>query len=459
MSTKAQAKTNHNHLINEFWIKGRTMQSQFSATGSEKALLSAIIIDGLQNENPTVILKAMTELTEKDFTERKNRDMFSIMVGLSKEDKPFFDTVAITDEAAKRKVLQGTDGFMYISAVCEGAITATGCDFYISEIKKARTRRDIVAFKAKIADMPIDGFMEDAELAFFEFREKSADTGGVSTFAEITGEALNDIDKARKGGGFRGIPSGFPTIDKYTAGWQPGEVIIVAARPGMGKSVFAKDCAEAAGIPVLYFSLEMSNRELAKRHLSGLSGINFGKVKTADVSEEDVVELLKTVERYENLPIFYSDKASMSMADIRSLAMGMKIKEGIGLVIIDYLQLVKPTERLQVRQQEVADMSRQLKVLAKDLDIPVICLAQVNRECEKRGDKRPILSDLRESGAIEQDADIVAFLYREGVYNSKIDEHQAKFIIEKGRNIQTGTVSLYFDGAHQKFRSATSRDA
>lgn len=434
------------------------MNARFSATESEKALLSAIIIDGVRNANPTVISKVVTELTDKDFTVRRNRDIFSIMMALHEKGQPFFDAVAIQNEANLRKVLQGTEGLKYVSGIFKGAATTTGLDYHIGEIKAARKRRDTAAFKAKIADMPIDGFMETAETAFLEFREKTAETGGVSTFAEITGEAFNEIDKARKGGGFPGIPSGFPSIDRYTAGWQPGEVIIIAARPGMGKSVFAKDCAEAAGVPVLYFSLEMSNRELAKRHLSGLSGINFKRVKNADVSEDDVVKLLKTVDRFESLPIFYSDKASMTMSDIRSLSMGMKIRENIGLIIIDYLQLIRPTERLRDRQQEVADMSRNLKILAKDLDVPVICLAQVNRQCEQRSDKRPILSDLRESGAIEQDADIVAFLYREWVYKSEVDEHQAEFMIQKGRNIQTGTINLYFDGAHQKFRSATSTE-
>ena len=435
------------------------MDTNLTATESEKAVLSAVIIDGVTNENPTVILRTISELQPQDFADVRNREFFSILSRLHKRGAPFFDAVAIAGEAKQSKLLNGTDGIRYINGIFEGAMTTTGFEYHIGEIKKARGLRNTAAFKNTIADLPIgDGFLEKAEQAFLGFREKAASGKGVSSFREIMSEAFDELDRAIKGEGTKGVPSGFVSIDKYTGGWQPGELIIIAARPGVGKSVFAKDCAEAAKVPALYFSLEMSNSELAKRHLSGLSGVEFDRIKTGGVSDNDIPQIVQTMNHKSNLPIFYSDKADVTVNDIRSLSGGMKIKEGIGLVIVDYLQLIKPTERLTVRQVEVSEISRQLKILSRDLEIPVICLSQLNRECEKRTDKRPILADLRESGAIEQDADIVAFLFREHMYDNQISEHQTEFCIAKGRNIQTGTVELYFDGARQRFRSMASRE-
>ena len=428
----------------------------FSATESERTLLSSIILDGFQHpDNPKLLLRAMSELQPPDFAGTKSRGLYRVMIALYGRNEPFFDAVAIQDEVNRRKVLSGTEGVKYLSEIFEGAATTTGADYHIGQIQKARYRRDVAVFKSKIADIPVDGFTEKAETAFLELRERTTSTGGFSTFQEVTRQAFNEIENARHGRSIQGVPSGFATVDKYTGGWQPGEHIVIAGRPGMGKSVIAKDLAESAGVPVAYFNLEMSNTEQGKRHISGICGVDFGRIKTGRTTEDDAVKIIEGLNRKGDFPIFYNDKASLTISEICSRSLGMKIRENIGLVIIDYLQLITPNEKLAARQEEVSALSRRLKLLARDLEIPVITLAQLNRECEKRGNKRPLQSDLRESGAIEQDSDIIAFLYRDHIYDEEADPYHAEFIIEKHRNGPTGTIDLHFDGKHQKFSSVS----
>ena len=419
----------------------------FSAIESEKALLGAIILDGAQCDAPTVLHISKSELTPEDFTDRNNKTLFSILLRLNDEGAPFWDMVAIQKEAARRGVFNGTDGFAFLGKILSDCFTTTGADYHISEIKKAGGRRSIAAFKAKIADMPLDGFTEKAEAALLGLREKTSKSDGVETFDQIMREALADIE-ARAAGQVNGIPTGFPSLDKHLGGLQGGDVMVIAARPGVGKSVLLKDIMESAGVPGLVFNLEMSNVETAKRHLSGLSGVDFGKIRTSKLSADDYARIVKAMDQRIN--IFYSDKANITIDDIMKLSFGLKIKENIGIIGVDYLQLVSARDRNSSREREVSEISRNLKILAKDLKIPIIALSQLNREVEKRKTGKPQLSDLRESGAIEQDSDIVAFLTREG--------HDAELFIRKARNSEPARVKLFFDGAHQKFRSVTNRE-
>ena len=265
-------------------------------------------------------------------------------------------------------------------------------------------------------------------------------------------KAIEEISQAE--GNVIGVRSGFTRIDRITGGWQPGELILIAGRPGMGKSVFAKDVAENASVPVAYFSLEMSTNELIKRQLASRSKVNFEAIRTGRVNQKDWDRIISGANSLEEVPIFYVDRASMSIDELEGIAQGLKMSEDIGLVVIDYLQLLRSRVRSEGREREVSEISRRLKALARDLEVPVICLSQLNRQCEMRGkDKRPYLSDLRESGALEQDSDIVAFLYRAVVYDQQAAKHEAEFIIGKGRNIRTGRIKLFFDGGHQTFKN------
>ena len=278
----------------------------------------------------------------------------------------------------------------------------------------------------------------------------------VVTLKEALHRTIDRIEVLSKAGGkLSGTPSGFIEIDRFTGGWQQGELIIIAGRPGMGKSILAKDFAEASGVPVVYFTLEMSVEELTKRQLSSKAKVKFEALRTGRVNNGDWPSIIKAANTLANVPIHYIDMANITVDELIATSENLRMTEQVGLVVIDYLQLIRTKERLEIREREVSEISRKLKGMARNLEIPVICLAQLNRQCEARPNKRPRLSDLRESGSLEQDADIVAFIYREHVYDERAPKHEAEFIIAKGRNIRTGTVGLFFDGEHQTFRDAT----
>jgi replicative DNA helicase len=226
----------------------------------------------------------------------------------------------------------------------------------------------------------------------------------------------------------------------------------------MGKSLIAKDFAEHAKTPVLYFSLEMSKAELIKRQISGISRVDFENIRTSKIPDDEWCSIVRAADRLSELPIFYNDSGNLGIDELCAIAETGKLVDGIGLVVIDYLQLIKSEERAEAREREVANISRKLKGLARNLDTPVICLAQLNRSCENRIPQIPRLSDLRESGAIEQDADIVGFLYRPWIYNKEADKHEASFIIAKSRNTRTGKIKMVFDGNNQIFRSAAREE-
>jgi replicative DNA helicase len=250
-----------------------------------------------------------------------------------------------------------------------------------------------------------------------------------------------------------GIPSGFRDIDKITGGWNKGELIIIAGRPGMGKSVIAKDFAENAGVPVLYFSLEMSKDELIKRQLSGIASVDFESIRTSEIHVDDWQHIVTAANKLAKFEIRYNDSGNISINEICAIAETEKITNGIGMVVIDYLQLIRSTEKTAVREQEVAGISRKLKGLARSLDIPVICLAQLNRKVDDRKPPIPVLSDLRESGSIEQDADIVGMVYRPWQYDKSEPQNKALFILAKSRNTRTGMIKLSFMGNFQRFEN------
>ena len=256
-----------------------------------------------------------------------------------------------------------------------------------------------------------------------------------------------------------GLPTGFADIDKMTAGLQPGDLIIIAGRPGMGKTSFALNLAlnvtQASSWPVLIFSLEMSKEQLAQRMLSVMAEVSLQHLRTGRLSSAELSKVIRSVQKFKTIPIFIDDTSNLTAMEIRSKARRLKTKEGkIGLIVIDYLQLIAPTIPRESRNQELSEISRSLKALAKELEVPVIALSQLSREVERRPDKRPMLSDLRESGAIEQEADLVIFLYREDYYFKDAKEPGVtEVIIAKQRNGPTGTIKLAFLKEFTKFAS------
>ena len=296
----------------------------------------------------------------------------------------------------------------------------------------------------------VDQILDEAERRIFLLSERSV-RAGFAPMREVLKDSFKVIERLyEKKEHVTGVPSGFTDLDQYTSGFQPSDLVIIAGRPSMGKTAFVLNVAEHVGIearlPVAVFSLEMSREQLVMRMLSSLSGVDGNRLRRGFLSREDWPLLSRAAGKLAEAPIYIDDSAACSVLEIRAKARRLKADHGLGLVIIDYLQLIRGRDRSESRQQEISEISRSLKGLAKELKVPVIALSQLSRAVESRGgDKRPQLSDLRESGAIEQDADVVAFIFREDMYRDE-SEHQgiAEVIVRKQRNGPTGTVKLAF---------------
>ena len=305
----------------------------------------------------------------------------------------------------------------------------------------------------------IDDVIDFAENAIFEISEHKINPA-FHPLSRILDDAIDTVE-ARQGTQalVTGVPTGFADLDKMTSGFQPSDLIIIAARPSMGKTAFALNVARNAAYEntgVAVFSLEMSKEQLGMRMLSAEARVDSSRLRGGFLGEEDWSRITDAASTLTNLPIFIDDSASISVTEIRAKSRRLKMNENIGLVIVDYLQLIRGRRSAERRDLEIAEISRALKALAKELDLPVIALSQLNRKLEERGDKRPLLSDLRESGSLEQDSDVVAFIYRDEVYNK--DENnpnrgKAELIIGKQRNGPVGTVNLAFINRYTRFEN------
>ena len=411
---------------------------------SEQAIIGAILL------NPKILPRVQQRIKPTDFLSEKNETIYRAINRVAKAG------YAVEPSA----ILSETPGFAeYLGGIIQDVAISTGWEYHAKRMVETRTKQSLV----ELADM-IRGHLESkassAEiLSDIKKRvTKLGDTGGrvTKSLADVLPGVISSLEK---GTVKPGVKSGFVDIDRITGGWQKGELVIIAGRPGMGKSLIAKDFAEAANVPTLIFSLEMSKAELVKRQIAGVSRVDFESIRTSNIADDDWHDVISAANKLSQLPIFYNDSGRLTIDELCAIAETKKLTKNIGLVIIDYLQLIKSVERADMREREVANISRELKTLARTLDIPVICLAQLNRECEKRMPPKPRLSDLRESGAIEQDADIVGFLYRPYVYSKDADQHEAHFIIAKSRNTRTGTIKLVFDGSIQVFNSAVRENS
>lgn len=405
---------------------------------SEQTILGAILM------NPAILPRVKQRVKATDFLNQKNRLIYNAINKITKAGY-MVEPSAVASETGD------TD---YLAGIVRDVSTSTGWEYHAKRIVDTRARRTLL----KLADMVKGGIESKTSTGdiLSEIKKrvtKLSNTGGRVT-QSIADALPGVITSLEKGSAKPGVKSGFYDIDRITGGWQNGELVIIAGRPGMGKSLLAKDFAEAANVPTLIFSLEMSKAELIKRQLSGVSRVDFESIRTANIADEDWHDVISAANKLSQLPIYYNDSGKLTIDQLCAIAETKKLTKNIGLIIVDYLQLIKSVERADMREREVANISRELKTLARALDIPVICLAQLNRECEKRVPPKPRLSDLRESGAIEQDADIVGFLYRPWVYNRDADQHEAHFRIAKSRNTRTGAIKLVFDGSIQRFDSA-----
>ena len=420
---------------------------------AEKSVLGSMFL------TKYALQKAMETLTSDSFFLDANGKIFDVIVSLANDDKPI-DMTTVTAELDKQKILNVVGGVEYITELVDYVPTAANIDEYVRIVEeKAILRRLIdtatdIATQGYTSTASLSDVLDEAERKMLSV-VKTRKSSEFKKIQDVFEKTRNDLEKlAQTKGDITGIPSGFRDIDKVTSGFHENELIIIAARPAMGKTAFALNLATNIAVnakkTVALFNMEMGAEQLAIRMLASLGQINQGKLRNGKLEHNDWKGVNEGISRLADAKMYIDDTPGMTVSEVRAKCRRLAAsKDGLDIVIIDYLQLISGGERYAGnRQQEVAEISRSLKTLAMELNIPIVALAQLSRTVEGREDKRPLLSDLRESGSIEQDADIVAFLYRDDYYNKEaaIDENTSKseFIFAKHRNGPTPTIDLIF---------------
>lgn len=397
-----------------------------------------------------------------DFYIPKHEIIFDAILSLYSHGEPT-DVIAVTDELTKTSELSRAGGAEYLHTLTGLVPTAANAGYYASIVAEKAVLRRLVEAGTRIVQMGYASEGEVVDLVNNAQAEIYGVTGGVDSedFVPLTmavEAAIDEIEAAKSRDGLMtGIPTGFQELDELTNGLHPGQLIIVAARPALGKSTLALDFARAASIkndlPSIVFSLEMGRSEIAMRLLAAEASVPLQNMRKGTVDSRDWTTIAQTRGRINDAPLYIDDSPNMTLVEIRAKCRRLKQKAGLKLVVIDYLQLMTSGKRVESRQQEVSEFSRALKLLAKELNVPVIALSQLNRGPEQRTDKMPALSDLRESGSLEQDADVVLLLHRESAYekdNPRAGE--ADFIVAKHRNGPTRTLTVAFQGHFSRFR-------
>ena len=420
---------------------------------AEKAVLGSAFL------SKTALQKICDELSPEHFYSEANAKIFETLQELNDEDKPI-DITIVTNKLSEKKILSQVGNVEYLSEIIDSVPSASNVEYYINIVKEKMIGRKIIETATDIAndaygsEDSIYDVLENAEMKMLRIGNMRK-TSEFQRIQDVAYRAQENLEKlAEQGSEITGLATGFSEFDKLTAGLQPSQFIIIAARPAMGKTAFALNLATYAAThsnkSVAIFNLEMSAEQLANRILQSLGQIDGGKMRTGRLEHNDWKRLNEAISQLSDTNLFLDDTPGITIGEIRSKCRRLANSDkGLGLVVIDYLQLITgPSKSAGNRQQEVSDISRNLKTMALELGIPVIALAQLSRAVEQRKDKRPIMSDLRESGSIEQDADIVSFLYRDDYYNKEArrDDNASisEFIIGKNRSGPTTTVELLF---------------
>ena len=433
---------------------------------AEISVLGGVLIDSES------IFRLEDVVDDSMFFREAHRVLFRTMRHLQ-EKRTAIDVVTVGDHLTNTGELERVGGMEYLAELLDTVPTAANIQYHARIIReKALLRRLIDASTRTIQDVyepgdrSVDELVDEAESRVFQVAE-SHDRGGFVWIKDLLWEAFENIEKLQESkGGLTGVPSGFGRLDHMTTGLQNGDLIIVAARPAMGKTSWVLNVAQNAAIdhqvPVALFSLEMSKEQLLYRLLCSVARVDAQRLRTGRLSSSDYQRIGTAGAKLNTAPIWIDDAPGGTVLDMRAKARRLKAEAGLGLLVIDYLQLMAGTGRLESRQQEVSQISRGLKALARELNVPVVALSQLSRGPEQRTDHRPQLSDLRDSGSIEQDADLVMFLYRPGYYSSSgLDEDgnplegKAELIVSKQRNGPTGTVDLFFHKECTRFDEVT----
>lgn len=401
----------------------------------------------------------------EDFYSPAHQKIFSAIRDLQSKNKPV-DLVTVTDCLQSRQEFDSIGGFVYLASILEKTVSSAHIVSYAQIIKEKsllrkliHTTTDIIE-RAYTSEQDVDVLLDQAEAEIFKVGEKKSTQGLVNSM-EIVRESVKKIEALyQKGEDLTGVGTGFTELDRMTAGLHGGELVIVAARPSMGKTAFSLNLASHAAVRekkhVAYFSLEMSREAVMMRLLASEARVSMSEVRTGKVLDSSWPKLIAAASTLSESPLFIDDTSAISPFEIRARCRRLKARHELDLVIIDYLQLMDLKLRVESRERAVSEISKNLKMIAKELNIPVIALAQLNRGVEGRSDRRPMLSDLRESGSIEQDADVIMMLYRDDYYDKDDPEKQgqAEIIIGKQRNGPTGTVKLKFEAKFNRFKDA-----
>lgn len=427
---------------------------------AEQAVLGGLMLDNSRWD------EIADRLTEEDFYRREHQLIFRAIRHLADRDDPV-DVVTVSEWLESQGLEERMGGLAYLGAVAEETPSAANIRAYADIVRHRAVLRDLIRVGTDISNAAYQPegrdsaeLLDHAERMVFEIAERGArGRKGFVPIKQLLTRAVDRIDALfHSESSLTGLATGLDLFDRKTAGLQAGDLIIVAGRPSMGKTSFAMNVAEHVAIrervPTAVFSMEMPGEQLALRMISSLGRIDQSKVRTGDLDDEDWPRITSAVALMSEATLYIDDTPALTPTDLRARARRLKREHGLGLMVVDYLQLMQVAGTTENRTNEISEISRSLKALAKELDIPVIALSQLNRNLEQRPNKRPVMSDLRESGSIEQDADVIAFIYRDEVYNEDSpDRGTAEVIIGKQRNGPTGMIRLTFLGQYTRFEN------
>lgn len=407
------------------------------------------------------IMEVAEIITTADYYQPANEMIHAVIVELSSRGEPA-DPVTVAGELRRRGELQRVGGAPYLHTLIASVPTAANAAYYARQVRERALLRRLVSAGTRIVQLgfseeggDVDEIVDAAQAEVFAIAEKRQ-KGDYFRLSEMSEEILEELEEiANQDGSLSGVPTGFADLDDLTQGLHPGQMVIIAARPAMGKSTLALDFCRSAAlhkeVTTALFSLEMSRSEIAMRLLSAETGVFLSKMRSGKMTPEDWTKVSARLSEVASSPLYIDDSPNLTMMEIRSKCRRLKQQHNLGLVVVDYLQLMTSGKKVESRQQEVAEFSRQLKLLAKELEIPVVAVAQLNRGPEGRNDKKPMMSDLRESGSLEQDADVVMLLHRPDYYNEDERVGEADIIVAKHRNGQTRTIPVAFQGQMARF--------
>jgi len=430
---------------------------------AEEAILAGILL------NNDAMNQVLDLLAPEDFYREAHQHIFDGMIGLYNNNEPI-DFITLSEHLRKTGKLESVGGTDFLASIIEVVSTSAGILYHARIVRDLSVRRRLISQCAMISEScfqnwhEVDDLLDTAEQSIFDIAERKIGEG-FATMNDVIKDSFRKLESVAEFEGYiTGVPSGFDDFDRLTAGLQPSDLIIIAGRPSMGKTALALNigynAAKATNKGVAVFSLEMSKMQLGMRLLGFDAQIDATKLRTGALRDKDWLRLTESANQLSELPIYIDDTSGLNVLEIKAKCRRLYKKKALGIIIVDYLQLIIGRSSSESRQLEISEISRSLKALAKDLNVPVIALSQLNRKVEDRPNKRPQLADLRESGAIEQDADVIAFIYRDEVYHPTTEENQniAEIILAKQRNGPTGFFKLTFQKEYTRFRNYVEED-